>query len=420
MINNKSNTPSFKKNIFWNTSGNIIYLFSQWLITIIIVKITTYEIAGVYSLAVSITNVLYSIALYGIRNYQVSDIKNEYTDKEYLISRYITCIISLVICLFTILISSYDFEQKMAIFLYMLFHIEEAYIDVLHGIIQKRERMDYIGISCILRGITNLFLFSFVLYSTKNILLAIVTLIIITFIFINIYDMKKIKSFKNISDIYNIKHIFKLLKIGLPLAICTVLIAATPVVPRYYLEMIHGKADLGIYATIATPTVLVQSLITFLIVPIIPIISESYFMRDLKKIKTQIIKIFAFLFLICICCIIGAKILGNWILFLLLGTNSSTYNNLFISIIICTITTSFSLVINVFLTIMRKNTYILITNFVGVITSILVSQKLIIHYGIYGTSYAHIISFALQIFIGIFFIIKILLTLKGNTHYEEN
>ena len=72
-----------KCNVLWNTIGTLYYLGMQWLTTVLVVRISgSYEDAGIYSLAVSITNIFYIIAMYNVRNFQVSDYKNEFIDVE--------------------------------------------------------------------------------------------------------------------------------------------------------------------------------------------------------------------------------------------------------------------------------------------------------------------------------------------------
>lgn len=47
-------------NILWNTIGNIFYLGCQWLLSVVVVRISgSYADAGVLTLAISTTNVLY-------------------------------------------------------------------------------------------------------------------------------------------------------------------------------------------------------------------------------------------------------------------------------------------------------------------------------------------------------------------------
>ena len=67
---------SLQKNILYNSIGNITYFFCQWLTTILVVRLSVgFSDAGVLSLAMSLTGSFVWIANYGLRNYEVLDLK---------------------------------------------------------------------------------------------------------------------------------------------------------------------------------------------------------------------------------------------------------------------------------------------------------------------------------------------------------
>ena len=117
---NKERKLSLTSNIMWNMAGNVLYLFSQWILTIIIARMVGYEELGVFSLAMSISNVGFTVAAWGIRNYQVSDVAHKYSDTEYLFTRVVTSIIAFGGVVAFAFICDYSGRQRMAIALYML------------------------------------------------------------------------------------------------------------------------------------------------------------------------------------------------------------------------------------------------------------------------------------------------------------
>ena len=79
----KSSQPkalSLRQNIFWNTAGSAIYLGCQWLITILVVRLSAsgFTNSGLLTLAMANTNIFYSIAIFNMRAYQVSDVLGKY------------------------------------------------------------------------------------------------------------------------------------------------------------------------------------------------------------------------------------------------------------------------------------------------------------------------------------------------------
>ena len=114
---------SIGKNMAWNSFGSITYLACQWLITILVVRLSNgYEAAGALSLAMSVYNIFAPLALYRMYTYQVSDIKRENTAGEYFSLRIITSLIALACCM-AYAVATCNPQSLAAIFLYAVFKI---------------------------------------------------------------------------------------------------------------------------------------------------------------------------------------------------------------------------------------------------------------------------------------------------------
>lgn len=110
-----------------------------------VIRFYGYNDAGVLSLAMSITAVFQTIALFGIRNYQVSDVISKYSDGCYVMLRNITCIAALSLCMLFAVINYYCSEQMLAVLWFMVFRLAENYSDVIHRIAQKENRLDIVS-----------------------------------------------------------------------------------------------------------------------------------------------------------------------------------------------------------------------------------------------------------------------------------
>ena len=86
-------------NIFFNSFGTIFYYGCQWLTTILIVRLSGgFSDAGVYGLAMTFTAAFGILAMFNTRQYQVSDVVSEYSDRTYICSRWIAMAIAFFIC----------------------------------------------------------------------------------------------------------------------------------------------------------------------------------------------------------------------------------------------------------------------------------------------------------------------------------
>ena len=88
---------SDKQNILYNAAGSLIYLGCQWLLTVLVVRLSDgLEYAGNLALAMSIANIFVPFAQYRMRTIQVSDVSHSFSAGDYLGFRFLTVIAALI------------------------------------------------------------------------------------------------------------------------------------------------------------------------------------------------------------------------------------------------------------------------------------------------------------------------------------
>lgn len=399
----KNKKLSLKQNMIYNSIGSFVYLGCQWLLTVLVVKLSGYEDAGIISLAMSISSAIYAISAFNMRNFQSSDIKCEFSSYDYLFSRVITCFVGFFICLLFVLLNHYNFYTKCCIFIYMIFKTSEAIVDVLNGEEQKKWRMDVCGISMVLRGIISIFVFSIVLCFSKNLLLSIILMSLSTYIVIFFYDLNKYREIIGFQGRFYLINIKKLLIICLPLALYGLVGNLILFFPKYFLELSYSKELLGIYSSLATPVMIIQVAASFVFNPLITLISELYSKRDSKQFYKVFLKVF--LFIICIGILGFAFIFffGNFGLKLLFNSEILVYKNLLYPILIVTLLTSFVWFMSMLLTIIRSFKILIFGSIVSLIFSIIMSLIIIPGKGLNGVNDVLIISNIVELVIWMFF-----------------
>jgi len=351
--------------------------------------------AGNLSLAMNITNFFYLIAIYSMRFFQISDFNNQYNDCEFIISRVFTCITSIILCIIFILIADLSNLQRLIIFIYMLFRASEAFIDVFHGISQKHWRMDYIGISLILRSIFMLTVFV-IIGNLFGFLFAIIGIFIITVLIGLLYDLPKTIPLIKFTRI-KIKNILLLIKNCFPLMLVPLISNFIAFYSRYSIEKIYGTEDLGIYTSVIAPTMVLQVSISFLFVPLSNVISS--YVNDKKY------KVLFNLFILCIISIIGFTMLfyilfyffGEWGLTFIFGISIKDYSYLLLGAVIIGGLTGLMWYMNIFFTIIRDIKGILYGNIIGVFICVLITNYLLNKYYLNGANYILIISMGISL-----------------------
>ncbi|EEG31455.1 polysaccharide biosynthesis protein [[Clostridium] methylpentosum DSM 5476] len=386
--------------MLFNSVGSMFYLVCQWLTTVLVVQLSSYADAGNLSLAASITNVFYTISTFGIRIFQVSDIENKYSTSFYVTTRLVTCLASLVLCTgFVLLNASYSVEQMLCIIIYMAFRLSESFVDVLQGIQQKEQRMDYIAISFIIRGILLLSSFCLVLHFTGSLLLAITAMAVLTMLVVLLFDVFVSQSLSRFRIQLNLKALKEILLECLPLMLTSLLMNSVVSIPRYFLEQIEGNQILGIYSSVATPAVIMQTACTLIYNPLITVFSECYSKRDRKGYLSLFAKAILALTAVGAVIFIGAAIFGKWGLHLLFGDGILPYVYLLIPVLVTTMMIAITYYFNMLLTISRRLKSILVANVVSSLIALCVSYPLIRAFGMDGVNYTLYLSMGANILI---------------------
>ena len=383
---------SLKSSMIWNAFGNAVYLACQWLITILVANIGNFTDAGLLSIAMSVSATFQTFALFGIRNYQVSDINEKYSDGTYVSFRIITCIAALLCCAAFSVIIGYTLDTVLCIILFMLFRLAENFSDVLHGILQKNGRLDIVGKSFVIKGVGILALFLIGYYATKSLsvgLLLMSSFSILSTVFFDSVMTLKIKKFR--LDL-KLKNSFSLAKETLPLCIYLFLSAAIATVPKLILEKNSSEEILGIYSSIFAPAILIQAVLGYIYTPFAPKLSEYRFKAETKKFVALSLKITAAICIFTVIMLACAWLFGEFALVLLFGDDITPYIYLLIPILLAISALAIFGFLCMLAIVLRNISSLIIGTSLGFASTIIITLPMINKFGINGTSYSLIVS----------------------------
>lgn len=398
---------SIQASILWNTLGSGIYMVTQWLVSVLVVRLAGVTTAGDLTLAISVNNIFYSIAMFGIRNYQVSDIKEKYSNGIYIASRFMSCGGSLLVCILYCLLMSYHMEQKVCIILYCIFKMSEAMYDVYAGICQREWHMDYIGKSWMLRGITTFAAFCLVLALTSNLLLAVLAMGVISVGIIAGYDAPKTKKIADIHIQWDYRQCYQLMKECFPLLFYTILSTMIATIPRILMERMLGNYKLGIYGSVAAPTVVVQMGASYIFNPFMTVFAEHYTAGNKKEFWNVLKKCILGIGLLSVAALVGGALLGTWGLNLLYpGGEIAAYVDLLLPLIVSTILTAFVWLLCGLLTVVREFKGLIYSNLAAAAVSAVCSAIFIKGFDMQGATLALILSLITECSLLFLFLIR--------------
>lgn len=382
---------STKTNIIWNSAGSLIYFGCQWLTTIVVVRLSGFNDAGILALVMSVYNIFQPFAVYRMYTYQVSDIRHENSTGEYFALRILTCFCAFsACCLYAA--ATCSFEAFIAVALYCAYKSVSLLIEVWHGCEQLASRMDYIGKSMALQGVLSLLSFSGVLFFQGGIHLAIASMIVTNLLVAVMYDLPRYVVFEKMHIGISMAKAKFLLKHCLPIVLSSVAFSAAMSIPRQYLSIIWGDASLGVYASIAAPAVIIQLGATYIYTPLLSTFAGLYEQRAKKQLIRLIFKV-----------TLGIVVLGFlstgvlWIAFPLLfgfvfGEEILSYGYLLVPVMGVTLLTAFVWFMSDLLVAVRSFKGSFMGNLATFITALPATFTCVNLYDMNGVSFACILS----------------------------
>ena len=323
------NSKNIQKDGFiWNMVGSILNAFQSVMLLMILTRTVGLINAGIFTIAYANANLFLNIGKYGMRNFQVSDVKRQFSFKDYLYSRYITTIamliVSIVYIAYAAIANNYTMEKTMIIFWMCLFKISDAIEDVYYGDYQKKGRLDVGAKAIAWRLILTLVLFSCILIIFKDLLLALIISTSFTFVIMVMFIRCTVCDFAETGN-KSWEKIVELLKQCFPLAAGAFLSFYIGNAPKYAIDSILNDELQACYGFIAMPVFVIGLLNNFIFVPILYKMSCLWEERKIRIFIQRTLIQVIIIIMITLVCIIGAYLIGVPVLSILYSTDLAPY-----------------------------------------------------------------------------------------------
>ena len=392
LLDKNSEPLSIKNNMLWNSAGSICNLGCQWLISVLIVRLSGgYDSAGLYSLAMALYNIFGSIAQYRMYTYQISDVDKENTTGEYFSFRLITGLSALAMCILYG-VATCDSNAWGVIALFSLYKTISLLIDVLHATDQQNHRMDYIGKSLSMQGLISLGLFAAVFSFSRSLELTLLMMSVGILLVGILFDLRKTRNFGPIVAGISRKKVIKLLVSCFPIVLAGIIASSTSSIPRQMLSDSLGSGALGAYASVAAPVAIIQMGASYIYNPLLGYFSETYHRGDLPEFMRLLGKSFAAIIAIGLICVAAFAVFGEWLLVLVFGDSILPYTYLLLPLVFLALVTGIQWFLNDLLIALRSFRATLFGSVVSFVAAVVFTYPLIGQLGSNGVTVSGLIA----------------------------
>lgn len=385
---------SLKENTLWYTMGTMCSSATSFLLMIYVTRILGVDEAGVFSISYSVGQLMLSIGWFGTRQFQVSDINEEFKFSDYLSLKLFMTIIMMVGCLIYSVFLHFNTYKMLVSFLYCLFLICDVFADLFSARFQQVDKLFLSGMSYIIRilGYNLVILFSLLCF--KNLIVAIVLAMIYSALELTFFDLQLIKRISQIKIEFHMDKIIQLIKNCFPLFISSFLTTFIVNVPKNAIELNFDSSVQTYYNIIFMPSYIINLFCMFIFVPLYTSIANTWLNSTKDKFINTVVKLMIFDVLLSLVVFAGCYFLGIPLLELVYGVDLHSVKSSFLVLIVAGCFTSMNSILSYIFTVIRRQKFMIYIYVVAMVLAQVMVKTLTLNYGIFGASLDYLIGIA--------------------------
>ncbi len=406
---------ALRQGYLWNMIASGINA-SEAIVTLMVAARTVGILeSGVMAIAFTVANLMMCIGKYGVRNFQVTDTKNEYIFQDYFRSRIVTMLIMAAASVLFLAVSftsrGYSVNKVLIVALVIGIYGVEAYEDVFLSALQHDGRLDIGTRMFSVRWFFTLLVWSLGLILTKKALPACAAALAVDFIlmlFLTNLVKEEISTYgKQSTEKTAVKEI--MIKC-FPICVSAFLSIYLPNAAKYAIDSCLTDDYQAYYSFISMPVFVIDLLSVIIFQPLLVQLSADWNGKHFGKFFSVIGKLCVLILGLSIAVLLGGYLLGIPVLSLLYGVDLAAYKTEFMLLMAGGSALGYIGLFTSVLVIIRRQNYLMGSYLLVSLSAVFMLKQITLTYGIRGAAFANmmcLIILCLLLMAGsIFFIIR--------------
>lgn len=379
-----------KKNFLWNMIGSGIFAVVSMLLSFFMIRVLGAETGGIFSIAITLSQMFAYIAYFEMRTYQVTDVQGKFTFSEYHGAKLVLCVFMMLICGCYVGIQGYTIEKTGIILLMCLYRLLDGYADLYEGTFQREGRLDLTGKSLFYRTLLSAGVMVTAVLLTQNLILSILLAVIAAVVGIGIFDILLLKNFQPVKmDFSKVSAVIKeCFAMFLGSFLWTYILSAS----RIAIDANMTSDYQSYYQTIFMPVSVINLFVTFILKPSLLTLSAKYDKREYKLFFAEVSKILLCIVALTVVCMAGAYLLGIPVLSMVIGYDLQAYRGVLVLLMLAGGFNSISYFMYYLLSIMRRPKEILVGYISASLLSFFIASPMVQSNGIMGAAMSFLIT----------------------------
>jgi len=314
----------------WNASASLVASIQSVLMLVLVSIFLGETQAGIYSIATAQSLLFWTIAMFGMRRYQSSDVEHHFSFREYATSRILTSgamvVVGAITCGVLMWTGGYSLEKAAVVLVSTLLRVPDAMEDLIQGFLQQSGRLDVGSKISTVRVSASTLGFAVPVMAGGSLLTALGVQLVVSAGVLAFCVRLVVPDFLDPQARRGqMKQVFRLLRTCLPLFASGFLALYISNAPKYGIDAVLDDQAQAKFNYLSMPSFVIQMLALFIFNPLIFRLSTSWVegrTSDMMKIVGRVVLWIAG---ITAACLVGGGLIGLPILSWLYQTDLSGY-----------------------------------------------------------------------------------------------
>ncbi len=381
------NCNTSRRSMLFNTAANALDAAQTLLLFIVITRTCGAVEGGIFSISMAIAYQMVTIGRYGMRDYQATDIRGDFSFSAYFFSRVVTVFGMFVWLAAYIVLGGYEPEKASIIIAVAFYKSIDVLEDVYHGYYQHEGRLDSASLAQTIRlGSTIVLYISAVLLSSNLLLSTIISAIysLLAFVFLNRVLRAE---FSDPVFLYGqCTAIKKLLLICAPLGISGFLQLFIVNYPKYAIDMFLSDTAQSYYGALSMPVFVINLLSISIFRPLLIQLAQHWHSSNKPALNLMLRKQLCFVAAVTATAMIAGYLLGIPVLTWMYGIDLNGYRPSLMILLMGGGMAALSGFMTSIIAVIRAQKYLLIVYGLTMLLEVGIAPILVQNMGVYGAS----------------------------------
>ncbi|MCL2208957.1 MAG: oligosaccharide flippase family protein [Treponema sp.] len=258
-VENGVNQNDFQNNLWTFLSAGVFSVYISIVVLITARRVGLAE-AGMVSFAAAIVTLASGLITFGVRIFQASDIRKEFSLQTYFGFRVYTALLSTVLITVFLFIGGFNSDRVIVISLFYFIFLCTGFADVFMGDLQQNGKMHVAGKMMVCAFGLNIITYTIIIYISGSLYISLISSCVVTFAVYIAWIWYYQNDFGPIRIKYDISAIKRLFKKVLPIFLAGIISSYLFNIHKYYLGFLETDESVAIITILLMPGTALQIL----------------------------------------------------------------------------------------------------------------------------------------------------------------